>query len=251
MTLQIRAIPRHKPISEPLSAKLGTMTLQIRAIPRLSSLRIEVLFPEYHDITNPGNPQTWNSYHWNQAVQGVPWHYKSGQSPDKIPALVTTSWSTMTLQIRAIPRHFCEDENIVQLKKYHDITNPGNPQTKSEEERKSSTSKYHDITNPGNPQTIWMAIKWDRYSYHDITNPGNPQTWWQLDCRPWASYHDITNPGNPQTCQDRQNKIRRPIVPWHYKSGQSPDKKPLTIKKLTLSTMTLQIRAIPRPKLKR
>ena len=81
-----------------------TMTLQIRAIPRREERREAIHRIRYHDITNPGNPQT-----------GYPFF---PQFFDR----------TMTLQIRAIPI-------LPSMQKqsgtwvYHDITNPGNPQT--------------------------------------------------------------------------------------------------------------------------
>ena len=56
MTLQIRAIPRHEYEDIALSQS-GTMTLQIRAIPR-HFYEGDFIPGMYHDITNPGNPQT-------------------------------------------------------------------------------------------------------------------------------------------------------------------------------------------------
>ena len=56
MTLQIRAIPDGN-LTAAESFEIGTMTLQIRAIPR----HLPPSFIQkagYHDITNPGNPQT-------------------------------------------------------------------------------------------------------------------------------------------------------------------------------------------------
>ena len=127
----------------------------------------------------------------------VPWHYKSGQSPDNPEAVFET------------------------LKKYHDITNPGNPQTKL----------MKGIT------TVIM--------YHDITNPGNPQTNKKIFFKGEKKYHDITNPGNPQTLS-RESFTSQFLVPWHYKSGQSPDRRSLQNSRIGRGTMTLQIRAIPR-----
>jgi len=38
-------------------------------------------------------------------------------------------------------------------------------------------NRYHDITNPGKPQTdVQIAAAIKKQSYHDITNPGKPQT---------------------------------------------------------------------------
>ena len=85
----------------------------------------------------------------------------------------------MTLQIRAIPRHSGVTGSrvlaVASCYWYHDITNPGNPQTTGKI-GPATHLWYHDITNPGNPQTPsdLVAIGQDRY--HDITNPGNPQT---------------------------------------------------------------------------
>ena len=57
------------------------MTLQIRAIPRLTQDELAAAIAQYHDITNPGNPQTLRHEVYPFEEEG-----------------------TMTLQIRAIPR---------------------------------------------------------------------------------------------------------------------------------------------------
>ena len=200
-------------------------------------------FEMYHDITNPGNPQTQDSSGL-EVVKKVPWHYKSGQSPDtakrtsdgKIEYHDITNPGNPQTKISSYSSWF---------KWYHDITNPGNPQTfckyyqscfrvpwhyKSgqspdfmNQEIKDNWKMYHDITNPGNPQTEFPfpEPRW-HLKYHDITNPGNPQTAGQRrKARKRFLYHDITNPGNPQTRFFFLWKNSR--VPWHYKSGQSPD----------------------------
>ena len=57
MTLQIRAIPR--PSEDTAIIAIRTMTLQIRAIPRPKIIIFFIGGKMYHDITNPGNPQTY------------------------------------------------------------------------------------------------------------------------------------------------------------------------------------------------
>ena len=84
MTLQIRAIPRPESQNLALTMPLPsqrTMTLQIRAIPRRVKADLTEKIQKYHDITNPGNPQT-----------------------TSVARDAYRAWRTMTLQIRAIPR---------------------------------------------------------------------------------------------------------------------------------------------------
>ena len=194
MTLQIRAIPRQGKIAGDGFApvpwhyksgqspdlnlswiipmiKIRTMTLQIRAIPRPRSSPWRKLFCEYHDITNPGNPQT---YSWTFSIFTLctmTLQIRAIPRPNSFIVTATSS-GTMTLQIRAIPRHFPEDIEIPEYVPWH---------------YKSGQS----------PDQIGLEMR--------------------LFCS----------------------------VPWHYKSGQSPDHTSFSTP-LLISTMTLQIRAIPR-----
>jgi len=220
MTLQIRAIPRPQSSFE-WSRLWSTMTLQIRAIPRPAGGGIIQDPAEYHDITNPGNPQTQTS------------------SPIQLPPM------------------------------YHDITNPGNPQTVEVEGYKASTFVPWHYKSGQSPDGIWgikevyPEVPWH---YKSGQSPDYNKREWTLGFR----YHDITNPGNPQTLKGDINDWKG-SVPWHYKSGQSPDVigtiadqtideyhditnpgNPQTTSNCHVwyfwgSTMTLQIRAIPRP----
>ena len=151
----------------------------------------------------------------------VPWHYKSGQSPDgEKPWEKFSKSSTMTLQIRAIPRRW--RRRSIKKYWYHDITNPGNPQTGAII-LAAKADLYHDITNPGNPQTLCdrkgkpkTKVPWHYKSGQSPDNLAKPRLLF-VDL-----YHDITNPGNPQTTKAHSTKFES-HVPWHYKSGQSPD----------------------------
>ena len=172
------------------------MTLQIRAIPRQ-----EIAAKEYSE--------------------NVPWHYKSGQSPDSGDQ-VSSSGGV-----------------------YHDITNPGNPQT---EQYFSNNYRcwYHDITNPGNPQTEPLA----EFTRKALV-PWHYKSGQSPDILPILSQLILNVPWHYKSGQSPDFDIRfreyATGVPWHYKSGQSPDLSLSAFDPESQCTMTLQIRAIPRP----
>jgi len=246
MTLQIRAIPRQK--LQLLQLKKRYHDITNPGNPQTDKFGQEEVIKMYHDITNPGNPQTIYTEAIN-TFSNVPWHYKSGQSPDR-----GGCWLG---KIEIVPWHYKSGQSpdplvrdlYIAMIGYHDITNPGNPQTERNGWKRNGRA-YHDITNPGNPQTFFASstnrkidVPWH---YKSGQSPDEKlKCHWKFKKVPWhyksgqspdrnftfqrwkeITYHDITNPGNPQTIWicDLQNQE---TVPWHYKSGQSPDTKQL------------------------
>ena len=241
MTLQIRAIPRRSPQDQrrehdvPWHYKSGqspdklifmkqqifycTMTLQIRAIPRLK---------DYAPINH---------------FLPVPWHYKSGQSPDFLRVDIDIILSTMTLQIRAIPRP------VTTIDLSGTFTVPWHYKSGQSPdwwfEYCEVFAGYHDITNPGNPQTFLLTIPksfsvpWHYKSGQspDLADCNNQQSGstMTLQIRAIPRHVRIIFRLRSRLCtmtlqiraiprrQSLSGKPGQTIVPWHYKSGQSPD----------------------------
>ena len=80
------------------------MTLQIRAIPRPAKKRARPADDQYHDITNPGNPQTIYNILQRDLICTMTLQIRAIPRLEIIISQLQLM-STMTLQIRAIPRH--------------------------------------------------------------------------------------------------------------------------------------------------
>jgi len=244
--------------------KSSTMTLQIRANLRPPFGNADAC-KMYHDITNPGKPQTFTEFlpEWAKSTMTlqiranlrlvhsqvaaanaiVPWHYKSGQTSDWIEAgdamdgnkyhditnpgkPQTKSWncshlsqkSTMTLQIRANLRQI-RDYNVI-LRGYHDITNPGKPQTGKYFNRSKYRVPWHYKSGQTSDRGFYNWFEFAQVPWH--YKSGQTSDYVILGTGIDREYHDITNPGKPQTIYT-WSEAHCFGVPWHYKSGQTSD----------------------------